>query len=231
MIALPIDAVLSEIVRHRRGGGAVALTWTAAVLLGAADATRRVGRCPRDMAPVDAGRACIDRYEASVASGSFGAPDGSGTTAVAASRRGAAVAQRVSFAQAARACGNAGKRLCTAREWLGACGGSAGRPYAYGETYEPGRCNDRDAKRPRGPPAVVPAGRFPGCRNPDGAVYDLSGNVWEWVDEDKAGGLRAACGGGFANTAMDLRCACSEGARPDRALEGVGFRCCRAANR
>ena len=44
--------------------------------------------------------------------------------------------------QAGEACPNAGKRLCTDAEWLRACQGPDETTYPYGNTREPGVCND-----------------------------------------------------------------------------------------
>ena len=45
--------------------------------------------------------------------------------------------------QAARACANAGKRLCEIDEWVRTCRGSHGTAYPYGDQRKPDVCNDR----------------------------------------------------------------------------------------
>ena len=46
----------------------------------------------------------------------------------------------ISGVQAQAACVAAGKRLCTAVEWLAACEGPNGYIYPYGNVYEAGKC-------------------------------------------------------------------------------------------
>jgi formylglycine-generating enzyme required for sulfatase activity len=41
-------------------------------------------------------------------------------------------------------CDARGKRLCTDDEWQAACEGGSGRAYPYGDTQDPGRCNDEE---------------------------------------------------------------------------------------
>ncbi len=63
-----------------------------------------------------------------------------------------------------------------------------------------------------------------------GAVYDLSGNVWEWTLEDLApdgdGSARALRGGSAGNIAGGLTCGFSLAAPPESYRENIGFRCC-----
>jgi len=105
---------------------------------------------------------CIDRYEATVAS-----------NGQAVSAAGVTPSVNVSQVEAEAACQKAGKRLCTAAEWLRACGGPDGSLYPYGNSYEPGACNDTTG-------AVALTGEFDGCVGAE-AVNDMVGNVGEWI--------------------------------------------------
>jgi len=156
------------------------------------------------------------------------------------SARGRTPSHRVTWFDAGEACEAAGRRLCTEREWLAACQGALpidddgsghftddmieGTAYPYSDFHQRGTCWDGnhgdDAKRP------MPTGSFPGCVSRDG-VYDLTGNVEEWVGESPR---RALLLGGAYDTPEDkARCY-----RPNRALEAgasairTGFRCCRS---
>lgn len=112
---------------------------------------------------------------------------------------------------ARQACENAGKRLCSEEEWITACRGQQRRKFPYGDSYEPGRCNvygqihpafalhgsasygHRDPRlnlvdaRP-GVPLLRPTGTLRSCAsewNGD-RIYDMVGNIDEWVEAEKA---------------------------------------------
>ncbi len=87
------------------------------------DADTDTGPCPGDMAQV-AG-ACMDRYEAP-------------------NRAGALPLVMYSFDEAEDWCQARDKRLCTDAEWLEACEGAQAWSYPYGDTHQPGVCNDEE---------------------------------------------------------------------------------------
>ena len=130
------------------------------------------------------------------------------------SLRGAVPQAYVSGAQAADACAEAGKRLCTDAEWLLACQGSAGSTYPYGDAHELDRCNEtREGGHPavdyfgtsedwiwseldhpcidQLPDSLARTGEHSRCESEGGAL-DMSGNLHEWT-ADPAGTFR----GGF----------------------------------
>ena len=133
--------------------------------------------CPGDM--VLAGRACIDRYEAP-------------------NQLGAKPLRMQSALDAEAWCKERSKRLCSEDEWLRACEGPNRLAFPYGAKWERGRCNDdgsfrnpswKHLARWPAPEAVAeadkldqsnPSGERTGCVSAEG-VYDLSGNVAEWV--------------------------------------------------
>jgi hypothetical protein len=110
------------------------------------------GGCPAGMLRVDT--FCVDRYEASL--WRLDDPtvplipyfNPAGESFVARSIEGAVPQGYVSGTQAAQACANAGKRLCTDAEWLRACQGPGGTTYPYGDTRLDGVCNDARAVHP-----------------------------------------------------------------------------------
>lgn len=205
--------------------------------------------CPSDIAmvvvPSIRGEApfCIDPYEASLElGGNIGSPiqpeggDGS-TTAVARTSRFTLPARGLTWFQAAAACANAGKALCTAAQWQSACGGVQDLSYPYGEEFEASRCNGFAAGRRE----VVPTGGLltstitadgdnlaSGCVS-DFGVYDMSGNVWEWNASPRLGGLRRGlAGGSFRSNAVGLSCLTNDAdAPPEEQDDSYGFRCCK----
>jgi formylglycine-generating enzyme required for sulfatase activity len=111
--------------------------------------------CPDDMAPVtrEQGKFCIDRWEASLVQREDGGgarpwPGNQPVRGREAELAAVSIAGRkpqayISGTQAARACANAGKRLCELDEWVRACRGPRGYAYPYGDQRRPDVCNDR----------------------------------------------------------------------------------------
>lgn len=209
------------------------------------------GGCPTGMVRV--GAFCIDRYEASLvlvddggAIGSwspFHPPDGVRVAAISAA--GAVPQGYISGTQAAAACAEAGKRLCTNTEWLDACRGATDRVYPYGDTRVDGRCNDARAVHPaverfgtsadwiwsrlgdacinQLPDSIALTGAHPECVTAEGA-FDMMGNLHEWTS-DPAGTFR---GGFYADTRVN-----GEGCLYRTTAHSIGhwdystgFRCC-----
>jgi formylglycine-generating enzyme len=173
-------------------------------------------------------RFCMDRYEWP-------------------NRKGELPPTLISWQDARALCESAGKRLCTEEEFNFACEGEAMKPHVYGYARDSSKCNFDRPYRPRtytflpwgacmaNPECLaayeaidqrVPAGSMETCRSADG-VYDLNGNVNEWVLIPRAKSpRRSGIKGGWWGPVRD-RC------RPtvtfhDEADFGyeVGFRCC-----
>jgi formylglycine-generating enzyme required for sulfatase activity len=150
--------------------------------------------------------------------------------------------------EAARACATEGKRLCSPEEWEFACEGTQMWPYPYGRERDATACNidgkvDGDALAALGDPLRAPEerqradGRLPSgarsrCVSPFG-VYDLTGNVEEWVDNlqgsASADPFRSTRKGGHYGPGP-ARCRTASTANPPGARSPLaGFRCCAAA--
>lgn len=187
---------------------------------------------------------CIGRFEASSTVGVLGNADqssagetGDGSTTVRVeSKRFSKPLSGVSWFQANAACRGAGKRLCTADEWLTACRGSTDTTYPYGDDFHRLTCNGFDAARgaPVETGAMFTTGLDAqksevalGCVTEHGA-YDMSGNVWEWnADSYFNGTRRGLAGGGFRSNEIGLRCVTEDNhAEPAENRESYGFRCC-----
>ena len=201
--------------------------------------------CPAGMTLVDT--FCIDRFEASLvyqgAAWSPYFPPPAGASAV--SLRGADPQGYISQVQAASACATAGKRLCTDAEWLRACRGPTGTTYPYGNTREPGTCNDARTVHPavelygttdswiyahldspclnQLPDGLGHTGDHAGCVTAEGA-YDMMGNVHEWT-ADPAGTFR---GGYYVDTVLNGDgCLYATTAHDASYWDySTGFRCC-----
>ena len=148
---------------------------------------------------------------------------------------------------ARRACENAGKRLCTPAEWTTACKGQQATQFPYGDSYADGVCNVfRDAhpavllhgdasKHHLDPrlnlieagdgPLLRKTGATPRCRSDWGqdAVFDMVGNLDEWVDEPSG-----AFQGGFYARSTREGCDARITVHPPQYLDySLGVRCCR----
>lgn len=89
-------------------------------------------------------------------------------------------------------------------------------------------CNDTSVNAG----TTVPVGAMPDCQAPGAyaGVYDLSGNVYEWIDACEAyEGFLDGCatkGGGFATNPYGTACANEDGGERHATGEAIGFRCC-----
>jgi formylglycine-generating enzyme required for sulfatase activity len=177
---------------------------------------------------------CIDRYEYP-------------------NRKGAHPVWMLDWYQAQATCGAQGKRLCWSSEWTAACEGPDHTPFPYGFVRDHRKCNiDNffiDPLRP-GPRAQfyfyskdrdvsqrelvrldqsVTSGSMPTCRS-GFDVYDLTGNLDEWVVSDeppreksKWAGLK---GGAWGHVRSQCR-PMTYSHEPEFYYYFVGFRCCR----
>jgi formylglycine-generating enzyme len=237
-------------------------------------------RCPDGMASI--GSFCIDRYEGHLVtrrpSGAlavhpyFQRPEG-GVRYEARSEPGAFPQAYISRVESQAACANVGKRLCSRAEWQRACMGPRGTPYPYGARREPQRCNTdksplftlrfgpdtlrwryedfNDPALAQAPGFLAKTGEHRGCVGDEG-VYDLVGNLHEWVSDTADRAFRArlqADGvsrsfqywspgngvfmGGFFSTQAELGPGCTFTTiahEPTYHDYSTGFRCCASAS-
>lgn len=167
------------------------------------------------------------------------------------SRKGMVPQAYASGKDAALACENAGKRLCTRDEWKKACRGEQDRDFPYGATYERGKCNVvRDTHpgivlwenpsinhtdprfnliKDKQGPLLRKTGATPTCVSTwgDDAIYDMVGNVDEWIDDPDgtfvgafyARGKKDGCQSGVESHVLSY------------ADYSTGIRCCKTAER
>lgn len=148
-----------------------------------------------------------------------------------------------SFDEAAESCEREHKRLCTLAEWRFACEGAAITPYPTGLERTAGLCrwdagNDASVTPTRGPHVAkllqeqdrrAPSGSLPGCRSAVG-VFDLGGNVREWVFEPMQSKSRdpfasVIAGGSWGPGPAHCR-ATDDAHQPASRAATLGFRCC-----
>ncbi len=159
------------------------------------------------MSHIDYKRFCIDRYEF---------PNKKGTQPTV----------NVTWDDAQKSCNVQGKRLCKASEWTFACQGKDWKPYPYGFERNSSACRiDLGLAVPANKNSSSPSGSYDKCIS-DFGVYDLTGNVDEWVESD-VGSASWLKGGWWGN----LRNRCGQDATTKEHGKSylnvqVGFRCC-----
>jgi formylglycine-generating enzyme required for sulfatase activity len=187
-----------------------------------------IGETPPTQAWHEAGRAaavgpvCIDRYEFPNVIGDL-------------------PKVFVGWQEARELCAARGRRLCSSDEWERACRGAQHRLYSYGATFDPDRCNTPIGGSAPDPSRDIPftrAGEKAECRSPEG-VFDLDGNVSEWVADpwtgprmrhagvDESGDWRSLRGGTMWNeTVYGQDCTSRHGHPIIAEHADDGFRCC-----
>lgn len=154
-----------------------------------------VAECPATMRPIEGLRVCIDESEAP---GLREIP-----------------ATRVSLDEARAACRERGARLCTVQQWRAACRGPRNWRHPYGSRAENDRCN---GAAPSGEiQDLSRTGARDGCVTPSG-VYDLEGNVGEWVEDG------SVLGGD--STTRGPSCDSRTQPGPGATSPSTGYRCC-----
>jgi formylglycine-generating enzyme required for sulfatase activity len=143
-----------------------------------------------------------------------------------------------------------GKRLCgkigggslpwnerpkpTLGQWINACTSHGQHEYPYGdapalgEASTGGRCNDGSLNTEN----TTPVGSMPACQASGtyAGVFDLSGNVAEWIDAcETYEGFLDACseiGGSWPGGTYHAQCSSLGDSARHRVHEAIGFRCC-----
>lgn len=157
----------------------------------------------------------------------------------------------LNYTTAKGACARAGKRLCSADEWVRACRGERDLRFPYGGEYAAGQCNVHRASHPAavlhadsslghqdprlnlvaepgGDPLLRVTGGTPACVsrwNHDGA-FDMVGNLDEWIDDPDGTFL-----GGFYARPTTKGCDAAISSHAAGYSDySTGVRCCRDAS-
>lgn len=162
------------------------------------------------------------------------------------SRKGATPNGYLNMMMSRDACAAVGKRLCTLEEWQTACRGERGTQFPYGDTYKQGVCNVFRENHPanvlfdnmsvgmldprmnkvtvKGKPLLRATGATPDCKSVwgDDAIYDMVGNLDEWVDDPEG-----TFAGGFYSRSSKNGCERTVKAHPASYMDySTGGRCC-----
>jgi formylglycine-generating enzyme required for sulfatase activity len=150
---------------------------------------------------------------------------------------------QLTWCQAYTYCAWAGKRLCGAigggplaqgiddgnpqiSQWLFACSNAGTLTYPYGNTYSATTCGGQDAAS-----HIAQVTFYPQCVGGFAGIYEMSGNVWEWIDScgTNSNPTQAFCrtyGGAFDSTQTELTCASERNWVITSGAANIGFRCC-----
>lgn len=140
-------------------------------------------------------------------------------------------------------CKEQGKRLCKRREWERACEGDDKDSYPYGSTWKSGACNDEKLympvdekllsawpkKKAKKEVARVWQGDLSGDRETCASskeVFDLTGNVEEWVMVGDKPVLKGCYWNGCYSGKKPTCRSQNEAHGPQFRYYNVGFRCC-----
>lgn len=149
----------------------------------------------------------------------------------------------VSWADADAFCRAQAQRLPTEAEWEKAARGTDAREFPWGNEWNPDALNAGD--NTAWEDGIAPVGTYPNSKSPYG-VYDMAGNVWEWVADDYAPypgntapktdfppgkKIVRGGGGGIGHYAISqfFRSAARQASDPNTTSGDVGFRCARDA--
>ncbi len=111
-------------------------------------------------------------------------------------------------------------------QWHNACTSGGMHVYPYGDTYDARTCHVAKG-------GTVAVGSKTKCQSSEsgyGGVYDLSGNVMEWVDScNGTTGSSDVCrvrGGGYGESQSSFGCSAAAGNSRGGKNFSTGFRCC-----
>ncbi len=151
----------------------------------------------------------------------------------------------ITWCQAFAFCAGAGKHLCgndgggplpyegdnqeiAHGQWYAACSneGLLTRPYGNGN-FDPNLCDGSESGS-----VLRPAGSTTTCEGGVPGLYDMLGNVTEWIDACESDAPDSLCdvrGGSAYDPLADVTCSSTNGfgsVRRDQTVVSVGFRCC-----
>jgi formylglycine-generating enzyme required for sulfatase activity len=149
----------------------------------------------------------------------------------------------VDWCDAASFCQWSGKRLCghlgpgaldskqaampAVSRWASACTRAGTWKLPYGPDAKPGLCNVGNPNRPL---HIVPVGSMPGCQGGYDKLYDMVGNVEEWLDacrtDPARGEVCGVIGGRYFDSEMLADCGRLDEVGKLRTDYFRGFRCC-----
>jgi len=141
----------------------------------------------------------------------------------------------VDYFGAEQYCAYAAGRLCSETEWLEACRGTEDRAFPYGDAFDPQACNARppSTEVDGAAPTSARVGSHRSCEGGFGGLYDMAGNVYEWIADCKGTYCKFRGGGFLTNEPVEQFTGCGgvcAGNQQPFQSGVVGIRCCRDTN-
>jgi formylglycine-generating enzyme required for sulfatase activity len=134
--------------------------------------------------------------------------------------------ERVTWQEAKEYCKRTGKRLPTGKEWEKAARSGTSSKYYWGDTFKKNNANCNDCGSKWDGLATAPVRSFP----PNAwKLYDMAGNVWEWVDESHNKIFKVLRGGSWVDDSSFISTAASYFILPENKSYDIGFRCAKEA--
>jgi len=111
-------------------------------------------------------------------------------------------------------------------QWARACSAAGMLSFPYGSEFDAQKCNGEEY----GAGAAIEVGEAMGCEGGYPGIFDLAGNVGEWVDScDGTRGQADLCtsrGGFYGASGEAVSCGGAATTTRDKRIAGLGFRCC-----
>lgn len=175
----------------------------------------------------------VSQFRACVEAGACSADSVSSKCNFGASEREDHPVNCVTYGGAEQYCAYAGGRICTEPEWLAACAGAANRKFPYGNVFDLGACNAQSqTETVEGRPSTTaPVASHWRCEGGLDGLFDMAGNVAEWVDSCKGDYCKFRGAGYLSNDPVDRFAGCSgvcSGNNKSLQSGVVGIRCCRS---
>ncbi len=133
-------------------------------------------------------------------------------------------AMGINWHQARKYCNWAGKRLPSEAEWEAAARGNSTFTWPWGNGFLEKHANLFGKED--GQMFAAPVGSFPAGASPYG-VMDMTGNVWEWVESDKAE-LQIVKGGGWSSYKEQSKISFRNSVEANLNNPTFGFRCAKS---